>query len=462
MKKFLTLFLAFALMICPMSFVSATGGATYTSDFSGTLNTSVNEETGVTSYSYTDDVWYISTGRSQAMSYYSCVVDSTRLSLSLADNVLTATPVYGKDSALTTQNITFTDEIDTVYTVFKFCVASSGYSGQWMIGAGGVSTSNTDYGLLGIGGNGKIYEITAPNAHLGSARTEVASYNFNTWYTAVVKVTPGAYSATIYKADGTVLATKEIINAADKQFAVARTDLMFRSHVQTDMPLQLKDAKMITTNAAATPTLTSTDIENGDDNVSRKLDVTFNSNVLLDTTSVTASLTKGGVNAGNCKVTCPDPFTVKVEGKNAEGNVVLLDRDTEYTLQVGSFASVTFTTEEMHMLTDGEITIDALAADNSVADDDIATLVAGKVKVHLSVTDPLSYPNFSGRMMAVLYTESGHLEWLDFAELSGADFADLNAVFTLPQIPVGAQLKVFLFDNLNLFAPVCAPVTFGS
>jgi len=462
MKKFLTIILACVLMLCPMSFASAAGDVTYTSDFSGTISTSVNADSGITSYSYSDDVWNISTSSAQAMSYYSCQVTDERLTLSIADNVLTATAISPKDSALTTKNITFTDEIDTVYTVFKFCVASSGYTGQWMIGAGAVSTSNTDYGLLGIGGDGKIYEIIAPNPHLGSARTEVASYSFNTWYTTVVKVTPGAYSATIYKADGTVLATKEIINAADKQFAVARTDLMFRSHVGTNIPLQLKDAKMIATGSAATPALTTTDVAEGDDGVSRKLDVTFNSNVLLDAASVTASLTKGGVDAGNYKVTCPDPFTVRVEGKNAGGDVVLLDRDTEYTLQVGSFTPITFTTEEMHMVTDADLTIDALAADDTVADDDIATLAAGKVKVHLSVTDPLSYPSFSGRMMAVLYTESGHLAWLDYADLSGADFADLNAIFTLPEIPANAQLKVYLFDNENIYAPVCAPVTFGS
>lgn len=460
MKKFLTIFLACVLMLCPMSFASADGAVTYTSDFSGTLSTANN------AYSYSDDVWSISTGSAQKMSYYSCTLANDRLTLSIADNVLTATAISPKDSALTTKNITFTDEIDTVYTVFKFCVASSGYSGQWMIGAGalgaGASSANTDHGLLGIGGDGKIYEITTPNPHLGSNRTEVASYSFGTWYTAVVKVTPSGRSAAIYSADGTRLAQKELTNAEGSPNTIARTDLMFRSHVGTNIPLQLKDAKMIATGSAATPTLTTTDVADGDDGVSRKLDVTFNSNVLLDAASVTASLTKGGVDAGNYKVTCPDPFTVRVEGKNVGGDVVLLDRDTEYTLQVGSFTPITFTTEEMHMVTDADLTIDALAADDTVADDDITTLSAGKVKVHLSVTDPLSYPGFSGRIMAVLYTESGHLAWLDYADLSGADFADLNAIFTLPEIPANAQLKVYLFDNENIYAPVCAPVTFGS
>ena len=114
------------------------------------------------------------------------------------------------------------------------------------------------------------------------------------------------------------------------------------------------------------------------------------------------------------------------------------------------------------MLSPNELTIDTLNADDSVLDDDITALTAGKVKVHLSVTDPLSYPDFSGRMMAVLYTESGHLEWLDFADLSGADFSDLSATFTLPTIPSGASLKIYLFDHLRSFVPVCEPVTFGS
>ena len=80
----------------------------------------------------------------------------------------------------------------------------------------------------------------------------------------------------------------------------------------------------------------------------------------------------------------------------------------------------------------------------------------------MAVSDPFDYPDFSGRMMAVLYTESGHLAWLSFADLSGADFADLNAIFTLPEVPAGAQLKVYLFDNVNFLAPICAPVAFGS
>lgn len=461
MKKFLTIFLACVLMLCPMSFASAEGATTYTSDFSGTLNLSGG------AYSYSDDVWSISTGSAQKMSYYSCTLASDRLTLSIADNILTATAISGKDSALTTKNITFTDEIDTVYTVFKFLVpAGTGYAGHWMIGAGAFQAAaagnNSDYGLLGINGDGNIYNIDDPNPHLGQYKSNGVAYNQDTWYTAVVKVTPSAYSATVYKTDGTVFTSKERTNTVERPFTLSRVDLMFRSTASCNMPIQIKDSKIIATSSAATPSLTTTDVADGDTNTSRKLDVTFSSNVLLDTASVSATLTKNGVDAGNFKVSCPDPFTVRVEGKNAGGDVVLLDRDTEYTLQVGSFTPITFTTEEMHMVTDADLTIDALAADDTVADDDITTLSAGKVKVHLSVTDPLSYPSFSGRMMAVLYTESGHLEWCDFAELSGADFADLNAVFTLPEIPANAQLKVYLFDNENLFAPVLAPVAFGS
>lgn len=461
MKKFLTIFLACVLMLCPMSFASAEGATTYTSDFSGTLNLSGG------AYSYSDDVWSISTGSAQKMSYYSCTLASDSLTLSIADNILTATAISGKDSALTTKNFAFTDTMDTVYFVYKFMVpAGTGYEGRWLIGAGGISSgggaSNVDVALLGVNGDGKIYEITDPHPHLAQYTENPVAYSFDTWYTAVVKVTAGTYSASVYNAAGTMLAFKERTNAADKQFAVARGDLFFRSTASCNMPIKVKDSKAILTSSSATPEMTTTDISDGAEDVTRKLDVVFNSNVLLDATSVSASLTKNGVDAGNYKVTCPDPFTVRVEGKNVGDDVVLLDRNAEYTLQVAGYDPITFTTESLHMVTDANLSIDALAADDSVTESDISVLAAGKVKVHLAVTDPFDYPDFSGRMMAVLYTESGHLAWCDFAELSGADFADLNAVFTLPEIPANAQLKVFLFDNENLYAPVLAPVAFGS
>ena len=67
-----------------------------------------------------------------------------------------------------------------------------------------------------------------------------------------------------------------------------------------------------------------------------------------------------------------------------------------------------------------------------------------------------------GGSLARAYAKAGHNVFaceqdsniLEFAELSGADFADLNAVFTLPQIPVGVRRLFSPFTRCGFFCGI--------
>ncbi|MBQ2696352.1 MAG: Ig-like domain-containing protein [Clostridia bacterium] len=313
----------------------------YTSNFEGGAAVTV----GTTAYSYSDDVWDISTSNARRVTAYNAQLDLDRIDLAVApealgseNHVLKAT--QWKSTALTTKAVALNDTTDAVYISFRFKVPTGTGTGQWQLGAGGhytdTQSGNHDTSLLTIRDNNTIGIVNqAQNPQIAALISETVSYQRDTWYTAVVYVDKNTRAAYIY--DGSKLIAQNSTYSDTKEMVVARADL--RSWCNTyflpnGFTIMLDDANITAVKKASdTVTLTASSITDGETDVSLvpTFDLTFSRPMATDQAG---KVTVNGSGEG-VLVSAVSPYTLRVSLTKQ------LDYSTDYTLDFSRVCDMT-------------------------------------------------------------------------------------------------------------------------
>ncbi len=225
---------------------------------------------------YTSDVWAMTHGNSAALensSGFSTTAGGDRISLTVVEEegnqVMEVSQLLNK-TGITSVSLPFNDtvEYDTVYTSFRFKIPTTTGSGQWRIGA--QKSSGTTYDVVRMTGS-SFFDVT----NAGAATTGGVSYSKNTWYDALLKITPSSVAIYIYNENGLVYDNERTgLTLTQAQLAIH----VVGASVTSPFTMMLDDSAIKAVNSADdAPRLASSSIANGEIEVSRQpvIDLTF-------------------------------------------------------------------------------------------------------------------------------------------------------------------------------------------
>ena len=337
---------------------------------------------------------------------------------------------------------------DTVYTLFDFMVPDDDTSGEFRITARS-STNATSVPLIQVL-NDTMTEYKS-NGALSTTEGDSFTFTRGAWYKAILEATSTSAHIIIYDANGV-----EKLNRKITGLTLTHSQLRMYFPSQTrGYNVYLDNGKIVTANSSSAAE------SDAGENLTRMPELQFTlDRPVLDETKISCTVvdSNGGTLIANTDYTftVEDLFTCKLQALD------LFGKGLEYTVTVSYDGApiriISFTTEENHLLSVNTMTVDKLNADDTVSEEGITTLSGGKIKLHLSVEDPLTYPKFSGIVMVALY-ENGAMKWVDFQEVD-ADISDVAPTFTLPAVTPNTEMKVFLLDGNQNFIPLAESVLF--
>lgn len=286
--------------------------------------------------------------------------------------------------------------------------------------------------------DGQTSELNTPGG-----QTTIAK---DVWYTFVGKINADG-KLSMYMLDA---ATGEVLHEADTyktfsdggsfavnaiRFQPHRYDMILNDGTTVYVTCQIDNAKVVQYDADTPPAITSASVENGQNGVMRNEVLTFNFSQGLSEDS-TVILTSDDDPDVKWKSTA-DAF-----GRLTVSFPEMLKRKTTYTLSFDGVInendvpcteeSITFTTEDLHIWNDIEI--------SSVASDDTT-------EISFIISDAYSYPEFSGMVMAAAYTD-GKMTGLDIVELTGVSTeSELTRSFDIGSVSAGTEIQLMLLDN---------------
>ena len=272
------------------------------------------------------------------------------------------------------------------------------------------------------------------------------------WYKAILEATSTSAHIIIYDANGEEKLNNEITGLT---LTHSQLRLFFPGPQSGGYNVYLDNSKISTASSSSAAE------SDAGENLTRMPELQFAlDRPVLDETKISCTVedSNGGTLTADTdySFTVEDMFTCNLQALD------LFGKGLEYTVTVSYDGApiriIRFTTEENHLLSVNNMTVDKLNADDTVSEEGITTLSGGKIKLHLSVEDPLTYPKFSGIVMVALY-ENGAMKWVDFQEVD-ADISDVAPTFTLPAVTPSTKMKVFLLDGNQNFIPLAESVLF--
>ncbi|MBQ8588613.1 MAG: Ig-like domain-containing protein [Clostridia bacterium] len=184
------------------------------------------------------------------------------------------------------------------------------------------------------------------------------------------------------------------------------------------------------------PSVVKSSVEAGEDNVQRNKTLTFVFDQELSDESVVKFTEKDGKEIPGVKTEKLSYNTLSV---TYDG---LLKRDTDYKLSFEAVSNgaltcsddITFTTEDLHIWNDVEVS-------SATANEDDAKLT----DITFTIGDDYGYPTFTGSVMAAVY-QAGKMLDVDMQSLTDAKTGELTVSFDLGIVPEDAEINLILLD----------------